>query len=42
MSIYAHFAPRHLRAATWSEQRDALLSSRVLRVLARTRPASTV
>jgi phytoene dehydrogenase-like protein len=32
MSIYAHFAPRHLRGASWADQRTALLES-VLRVL---------
>ncbi len=32
MSIYAHFAPRHLRGARWADRRDALLES-VLRVL---------
>ena len=32
MSIYAHFAPRHLRGATWADKKDALYQS-VLRVL---------
>ena len=32
MSIYAQFAPRHLRGANWTDRRDALLES-VLRVL---------
>jgi phytoene dehydrogenase-like protein len=32
MSIYAQFAPRHLRGTTWADQRDTL-SRRVMRVL---------
>jgi phytoene dehydrogenase-like protein len=32
MSIYAQFAPRHLRGAEWADQRDALFQT-VLRVL---------
>jgi phytoene dehydrogenase-like protein len=32
MSIYAQFAPRHLRGANWTDRRDALLES-VMRVL---------
>jgi phytoene dehydrogenase-like protein len=37
MSIYVHYAPRRLRAGTWSGQSDALLAS-TLRVLERHAP----
>jgi len=38
MSIYSHFAPRHLRAGPWSQQRDSLYQS-VMRVLRAHAPA---
>jgi phytoene dehydrogenase-like protein len=38
MSVYVHYAPRHLRTGSWSTCRDAMLAS-TLRVLERHAPA---